>query len=412
MKCVAVGRSRGLGLSTPAAGLNEYLRCLENAWKSNLISSKPDPNTHYCSLKTRNIYFRLLNFAKITESSNEDQFPKTDTNAVLEVLNSFSESLAPALRPILPLVYRNTGRKGLREKLHPKIQTLLKNNTLLLIAAEMANQQWLIRHLEVFEKANIPIILLKGLAFSGSLYPDNAPRLGVDLDLLVNEDDFELACTLLCKTMNPVLLSSKRVATHDTLFERAFSPKEGTRPIVELHRGLTNPSIFHIDQQSLWAASRKHPTYNSESVRILSPEDTLLHLAVHAFRDLNFCTHNILDAHEVWCQWHPDQERLLERATQWGARKVLFYLLANCQAIMETPVPDAVLNRLQPAKAINWINKKILQSTTLHDAARTSLRYRLMQLTSQLSFPDHPRRGLKFQLTYARTRLNDSHRGF
>ena len=360
----------------------------------------------YCSTKKRDDYFRLLNFAKITESLQEDQRPKAGTNEVLGTLNSFSESVDPALRPILPLIYRSTSQSGLRDQLHPKIQNLLRNITLRLIAEEMANQQWLIKHLELFQKANIPVILLKGLAFAGNLYPENAPRLGVDLDLLVNEDDFEPACTLLCKTMNPVLLSNKRVATHDTLFERVFLPKEGTRPIVELHRGLTNPSIFHIDHQNLWTASTKHPTYNSELVRILSPEDTLLHLAVHAFRDLNFCTHNILDAHEVWCQWHPDQEILLERATQWGARKVLFYLLVNCQAIMETPVPDTVLNRLQPANVINWINKRILQSTTLHEAARTSLRYRLIQLTSQFSFPDHPLGGLKFQLTYARTRLN------
>ena len=361
----------------------------------------------YCSTKKRDDYFRLLNFAKITESLQEDQRPKAGTNEVLGTLNSFSESVDPALRPILPLIYRSTSQSGLRDQLHPKIQNLLRNITLRLIAEEMANQQWLIKHLELFQKANIPVILLKGLAFAGNLYPENAPRLGVDLDLLVSEDDFEPACTLLCKTMNPVLLSNKRVATHDTLFERVFLPKEGTRPIVELHRGLTNPSIFHIDHQNLWTASTKHPTYNSELVRILSPEDTLLHLAVHAFRDLNFCTHNILDAHEVWCQWHPDQEKLLERATQWGARKVLFYLLTNCQAIMETPVPETMLIRLQPANVINWINKRILQSTTLHEAARTSLRYRLMQLTSQLSFPDHPLRGLKFQLTYARTRLND-----
>ncbi|EKD33631.1 MAG: hypothetical protein ACD_75C02638G0003 [uncultured bacterium] len=361
----------------------------------------------YLQPKTKKSYLLLLNFAKITERLNEDYFLRKDTHAVLEALNLFSKSIDPALRPILPLIYRNTDLSGLRDQLHPNVQKLLRDHTLRLITEEMANRQWLIKHLEIFQQANIPVILLKGLAFAGSLYPVNAPRLGVDLDLLVSQDNFEPACTLLGKTMVPLLLSTKRVATHDTLFERVFSPREGTRPIVELHRGLTNPSIFNIDQQTLWAASRKHPAYNSESVRILSPEDTLLHLAVHAFRDLNFCTHNILDAHEVWCQWQPDQEKLLERATQWGARKVLFCLLTNCRAILETPVPGTVLNRLQPANVTNWINKKILQSTTLYDAAHTSLRYRLMQLTSQLTLPDHPLRGLKFQLTYARTRLND-----
>lgn len=276
-----------------------------------------------------------------------------------------------------------------------------------MVVAEMANRQWLINNLATFQKENIPVILLKGAAFAGALYPPHAPRLGVDLDLLVSEDDFEPACKLLGKTMNPVLLSKKRVATHDTLFERVFSPKEGVGPTVELHRDLTNPAIFNIDHQGLWSASRIHPAYNSELVRMLSPEDTLLHLAVHAFRDLDFCRHNILDAHEVWCQWQPDPKRLVERAAQWGARRVLFYLLANCQAVMETPLPDTLLDSLKPAQVINQINTKILQSPVVQNAAHTSLPYRLAQLTSQVTFPDRLLRGMRFQLIYAGTRLKD-----
>lgn len=140
----------------------------------------------------------------------------------------------------------------------------------------------------------------------------------------MNEDEFGTTCDLLNKTMKPVLQDPSRVATHETLFERVFVPNVGNGPTVEIHRGLTNPCIFSIDNQELWKTSRRHPSYNSELVRILSPENTLLHLAVHAFRDLNFCTHNLLDAHEIWCQWYPDQVKLLEQAARWGAKKVMF----------------------------------------------------------------------------------------
>jgi hypothetical protein len=361
----------------------------------------------YGTLNNGNDYFFLLNFARITRGSEGDPHSIIVQNAVLEALNSFSESLDPAIRPILPLIYRNTGQSGLRKQLHPKVQSLLRDKTLLLIAKELANRQWLIKHIEIFQKANIPIILLKGLAFAGTLYPENAPRLGVDLDILVTQDDFEPACKLLSKTMNPVLLSSKRAATHEKLFERVFSPKEGTRPTVELHRDLTNPSIFNIDQQSLWGASRKHPIYNSELVRILSPEDTLLHLAVHAFRDLDFCTHNLLDAHEVWCQWRPDPNKLLEFATQWGAKKVLFFLLENCREIMETPIPTTLLDSLEPSSFSNKINKKILQSSAQQNARHPSWQFRFTQLISQLLLPDSMTRGLRFQIFYLKLRVKD-----
>lgn len=324
---------------------------------------------------------------------------------VVEALNTNAASLSPMINAFLPLIYRNIEQPEIAGQLHANVQKYLKDNTLQMIALALLNQQWLLNTLSMFQQDNIPVILLKGVAFAESLYPENAPRIGVDIDFLVKNEDFEVACKLLSRTMNPVLLDSKRLATHDSLFERVFLPKNGTRPTVELHRDLTNPSIFNIDHDDLWGASKRHPAFNSGLVRILSPEDTLLHLAVHAFRDLDFCTHNLLDAHEVWCQWRPDPEILADRARQWGARKVLFYLLANCKAIMETPVPETLLARLKPNFINSEVNKKILLSTALHNT--TSLRYRLTQLLSQLSFPDRMTRGLKFQMSYIQIRIND-----
>ncbi len=361
----------------------------------------------YCPPPKGDIYFRLLKFSRLTPPLKNKYYSEKSKKEALEALNSLSNSINPAIRPFLPLIYHNTQKAGIRDRLDPEVQKLLKDNTLWLIAAEMHNRHWLSKNLKTFQKEKIPVILLKGAAFAGNLYPENAPRLGVDLDLLVNKDNFEPACSLLRKTMDQVLLSSDRVATHKTLFERIFVPGKDKGPTVEIHRGLTNPSIFNINEQDLWTASRIHPAYNSELIRILSPEDTLLHLAVHAFRDLDFCTHNVLDAHEVWCQWKLDLEKLVERADQWAAKKVLYYLLANCREIMETPVPDVLLNRLKPVAIINGANKKILRSTILVDTDHTSLRYRLIQLISQITFPDNITGGLKFQFGYVRTRMDD-----
>ena len=142
-------------------------------------------------------------------------------------------------------------------------------------------------------------------------------------------------------------------------------------------------------------------------MRILSPEDTLLHLAVHAFRDLDFCTHNILDAHEVWHQWQPDPELLVEHAGRWGAKKVLFYLLFNCRAIMDTPVPDALLDTLKPSQTANGLNAMILDSSTVQAAENLSIKYRFIQLISQTTFPDILSRGVRFQAYYAGLRFKD-----
>lgn len=325
--------------------------------------------------------------------------------AALRTLENLIDS---SMQPLLPLIYANTPKKGLLNQLPPHIKESLKQEALQLIAKDMANQQWLKQALARLHDKGIPVILLKGAAFARYLYPQSAPRIGVDIDLLVKEADFQGACELASElAMEPVVLDDRRLATHDMLFERVFKPKNAATSWIEIHRGLTNPFIFHIEEQHLWSASREHPAYGLDSVRVLSPEDTLLHLAVHAFRDLDFCTHNILDAHEAYCQWKPDNEILLERASHWGAKHVLYYLLSNTKAIMDTPIPLSLLSELRPERPRDLLNKKILRMNLTQDYANKPFGYRFIQLVSQISFPDRPSRGIHFQTHYIGTRIKD-----
>ena len=350
-------------------------------------------------------YLRLLNFAKISRPGEQDPGEYTE---IVALLGTCRPAELQACRAFLPLIYAATGRYSLRAQLPPAILQFLREQSLRLIAAEMGHRQWLLTHLDRFTERGIPVILLKGAAFAGTLYADNAPRLGVDLDLLVRKEDFDLACEVLGETMYPVVLAEDRAATHALLFERVFLAKGGLGPTVELHRQLTNPYIFTIDQSSLWAASRRHPRFNSELVRILSPEDSLLHLAVHAGRDLDFSTHNLLDAHEIWCQWQPDPEQLGQRAAAWGGRTVLWFLLTKGREIMATPVPERFLDSLRPGRIREVLNRRILSGLAAKGERRPAApAFRCRQLLSQLTLPDHPGCGLRFQLFYARTRLED-----
>ena len=356
-----------------------------------------------------NWYLRLLEFAKISRSEEDDPGCLGGGEHIVTLLNSSSAVELERCRAFLPLVYASTGRHNLRAQLQPAILQLLHDQSLRLMAKEMGHQRWLLTHLGQFERCGIPVILLKGAAFAGTIYPENTPRLGIDLDLLVRKEDFSAACELLGETMKPLVLAKDRAATHAALFERVFVAKDGQGPTIELHRELTNPYIFSIDQSSLWAASRRHPRFdNLPHVRILAPEDTLLHLAVHAGRDLDFCSHNLLDMHEVWCQWQPDLAQLSQRARDWGARTVLWLLLVNGRKIMHTPVPEVFLHSLKPGRIREAINQRIFKGVAeKNERQSASTGFRCRQLLSQLSLPDHPLRGLRFQLFYARLRLLD-----
>jgi len=349
-------------------------------------------------------YLKLLHFSRISDGDHTD-VTEEEVTILTSAVNALPNMLG-ATRALLPLIYRRVIKNGIFDDLDNAVQDVLKQGALNLVATEMLYQRWLCSAFEIFEQHGFKIILLKGAAFSNNLYTPAAPRPGADLDLLVKASDFDKVCGLLADTMEPVLMAASRTVTHATLFERMFVPKKGEAPIVEIHRGLTNPHIFTINEESLWSASRQHPEYQREYVRVLSPEDTLLHLATHAFRDLDFCAHNLLDAHEIICQNHIDTQLLLRRASDWGARSVLYYLLYNTHMLMDTPIERGLLAALKPGNVNDHINRAILRYSSPQNLS-DPLKYRLTQLVSQFSFPDRLSNTLRFQAQYAITRVKD-----
>lgn len=314
------------------------------------------------------------------------------------------------LWPLLPRLLTNAQQSGLAAQLPEDTLSRLHESATSAVAAHAVNQHWLLRLIGRFEQAKIRVILLKSSAFNDTLYPGNAPRVGRDIDLLVEERQFERASHLLSEHLRPLILDPNRPATHRSLFERVFRPTEETGPTIELHRGLTNPGIFRISEQALWAASRPHPRFQSEQVRVLSPEDSLLHLAVHAFRDLDFCTHNLVDTYRIVLDWEIDQRRLMQTARRWGAQNVLHCLLSNCAALTQ----ERLLNALSEATGPSRVRRRAMQAilrahalTTQDDGSAKGRDYRLRQIMAQWIFPDSVSQGLNHQWRYVGMRLAD-----
>lgn len=366
-------------------------------------SKNMKPISSYPLTTTEN-YGQLLRFARINKKQVLEAITDT-TRSDIAVLNALP-TIEFSIRPLIPLIYRNAIESDVFNKLDSKTQVFLRQHTLDLVGKELLNQQWLKTTFESFNENNIPIILLKAAAFARNIYPADAPRPGVDLDFLVKEKDFNKACEVLGDTMNPIVMSQARLATHNSLFERMFVPKDNTTPVVEIHRGLTNPYIFTICENHLWSASRKHPAYDNEGVRILSIEHTLLHLAVHAFRDMDFCNHNLLDVHELISQHGVDAEELTNEAIDWGGRKILYYLLDNAKNVMETPIENSLLSKLEPGRLQKRIHRKLLQSSS-QPKIEITFGDRARQLASQLLLPNRLRSAIKFQVHYAATRIRD-----
>ncbi|MBL4753650.1 MAG: nucleotidyltransferase family protein [Flavobacteriales bacterium] len=343
----------------------------------------------------------LLNFSRISDNEQSHWLHNEDLRKALADL----PNIADQLQRVLPLICHHAVKLKIFDDLPSPIKSILKNGSATAIADNMAKRQWLQQAITHFSANNIPVILLKSAAFSGTLYPNDSPRPGNDIDLLVKQQDFTAASQLLEKSMALKAHNTweRNIPVHT--YEQSFIPTSGIGPAIDLHHDLTTPFLFNIDEQTLWRDSQIHPVYQNEFARILCPEDSLLHQAVHAYKDFNFCKYNLVDSHEVICQWQPSPDLLLDKATQWGAKHLLYCLLENCQTVMSSPVSAHLKTELAPSRLKGYLGKRILRSNYSKLTTQKNIPFRCMQIVSQFVLPDKLSNVLRYQSSYALNRI-------
>ncbi len=266
------------------------------------------------------------------------------------------------------------------------------------IVEQQIARRWL-RDLEQrLSSAGLHVLLLKGAAFNGWLYADEAPRRGVDIDLLAPADTFTAVEGLLLESHEAVLIDARRRLTHRQLFERVYRPRTLPGMVVELHRDLTNPGLYRIDHSALWWNSRAHPAHPGGALRIPSTEHALLNLALHAARNRRFDDYGLLDARRLIRAAEPAWERLYREATAWGAKTALHLLLRGVEDCWPEDAPLPITDTLRPGRARRRLLRRL---------SATKAGGRLAQLAWQYALSDHAGGVLRFQLGYLATRIGD-----
>jgi hypothetical protein len=218
----------------------------------------------------------------------------------------------------------------------------------------------LVHVLAALRQAGVEAIPVKGVVLAETLYGGLALRSLGDLDVLVRPEDLPAARDLL------ITLGYAQAA--EPGFENAHHPfhdppyyRRGTsgQVCLELHWGLWASRFFRLGTESLWERSVAGRLHGAEA-RLLSPEDTLLHLAIHRSRSalrLRF----VCDVAELLWHHHTalDWDYVLGQARAAGARTALFYALSLAQELLGAPLPHAVLPRL----GVGRLKRRLLEHT-------------------------------------------------
>jgi hypothetical protein len=246
---------------------------------------------------------------------------------------------APAERTaLLPLLYRTLKRH--RAALTERETTLLREAHLRRAAASHVYLGVCDEVVSVLAAAKLTPVLLKGAALGRTVYPDAVLRPASDIDLLLRESE-------LTASADALLAAGWRWKEPPIDFGRHhLSPLQHRSGLaVELHRRLFS-AYYDLPAAELFERSRV-VTLGRVSSRVLSPEDALIHVCVHAARcRTRSSLHWIADA---WFLLQPDGfdwDVLLATARRGRLALPLAIMVTYLADEIEVPVPASVVHRL------------------------------------------------------------------
>lgn len=202
---------------------------------------------------------------------------------------------------------------------------------------------------------DVPVLLLKGAAYSAAGLPPARGRLFNDIDVMVPK-------TLLAEAEVAFMLHGWHSQGHDAYDERYYRqwmheipPIQHMRrqSVIDLHHAiLPETARVRPDPARLMAAAVDVP--GMPGVQTLAPVDMILHSAVHLFYDGEFDSglRDLVDLDRLLAEFGavPDfWDRLPARAVEMELARPLFYALRYAAQLLGTTVSPAVVSALMPA---------------------------------------------------------------
>jgi hypothetical protein len=201
---------------------------------------------------------------------------------------------------------------------------------------------------------DVPLILLKGAAYTMAGLPPAPGRLFSDIDVLVPKER-------LAEVEAALMLHGWAANHHDEYDQRYYRewmhelpPMEHVmrQSLIDVHHAiLPETSKARPDPAALRAASRA--IAGDDGLRVFAPADMVLHSAVHLFYDGEFDhgMRDLIDIHRLLQQFGQEPgfwAELPQRAAQLQLERPLFYALRYAERLLGAAVPADVLAAGRP----------------------------------------------------------------
>lgn len=164
----------------------------------------------------------------------------------------------------------------------------------------------------------IPVLLLKGAALAKTVYRDPGERPMADLDCLVPRAQWREAVRLAVKAGGSWKICAKRPVTGANGYAADVALQNGM--VVEIHRRLDYWPQFAVDYPGIF----RRATVLDSGEAVLSPEDCLLTLAIHAAKSgYVLPLRAVVDGLTLVTRRPIDEDELARRAAEWRAKRAV-----------------------------------------------------------------------------------------
>ncbi len=279
------------------------------------------------------------------------------TASIAEASKDGIYSQKPQFRPLLASTWY-LNKRSLLETKEADIceQTYLQNRS-----RWLRFEKTITNSINIVSCSRIELVLLKGLDFLTTLYPDTGIRHLGDVDILLRPNDLIRAATILLK--NGFLLvgiNDKKEAikwlkiSKDIPSELVLFHRSGL--YFELHQHLVSSNwfedVYPIDLDRIWENSVLNKFLNEQSnnIRVLSREDNIAYLILHlANHGMGYqALHNYLDLDLIIRNSHNelDWSLIRENIISWRLSTAANFIFSFCSKYLDTPLPDDFLDSL------------------------------------------------------------------
>ena len=276
---------------------------------------------------------------------------------------------------LLPRIAVQTAEQGITNEFPSKVAEIFKGAAYL--AAE--NRRMITWEVACVRKAlaqtGIPVILLKGAAYTVANLPPAAGRLAGDLDIMVPKARLaDTEAALVAHGWRPIKFSDYDQRYYRTwMHELPPLKHEERKTVIDVHHTiLPLTSRLHPDSEKLWQQSVEIP---GTGMRMLGPQDMVLHSAAHLFQDgdLAFAIRDLVDLVDLFDHFGAEPKfwrTLCTRAAEHNLERPLYYALRYGEKLLDLTVPEEVEQNIasfSPAGLVGKLMDRMVPNVLLPD---------------------------------------------